>query len=232
MSALNPLKLVLPDVCPICVSALRSPEGETCPVCAQALESFAAPRCSGCGGYNDGALDYCGECLRAGPRPWNHAVSVFPFGGTARDLIHRLKYQGHTYLAPVLARRMADAWKAHGNGEPDCLVPVPMHWLKRIVRGYNQAALLAQELGELLHVPVRNLLARAKRTRQQAMLDLSSRQTNVNGAFRLRRGCVAPGSRVLLVDDVLTTGSTLAAAAETLGQAETEMLCVVTVARG
>ncbi len=222
----------VPEACPVCAGAAPGPDGELCAACAEGLRELPRPRCGRCGGAADSALDACGECLRLGPRPWRHAVSVFPYGGTVRDLVHRLKYGDQPYLARFLGRRMVRAWEEHGTGVPEIVVPVPLHWWRRLRRGYNQTALLADEVGAGLGIPVLPALVRTRATRRQALLDIDRRQANVRGVFAPRPRWPVRGRHVLLVDDVLTTGHTLGEAAGTLLAAGALAVSVLTTARG
>ncbi len=225
-------RMFFPSVCPVCLSLAPVCGQDLCAPCGELLKELSNPRCPGCGGSLDTALAVCADCLRADTRPWQAAVSVFPFRGPARELIHRFKYSGHTYLAPVLASRMAGSWRAHGAGDPDVIVPVPLHWRKRLRRGYNQALLLALHLSDALGVPMRRLIRRKRWTTQQAMLDFSARQANMGGVFSLCRGTDPSGLHILLVDDVLTTGATLSSAAQNLMQSNASAVSVITAARG
>jgi ComF family protein len=226
------LRAGLPDVCPVCVSRLRDPAADVCENCLDELHEFPAQRCQACGGAADSVLACCGECLRSGTRPWRYAVSVFPFARVPRELVHRFKYGGETFLAPFLARRLYQNWLRHGDCLPDLIVPVPLHWLKQLRRGFNQAELLAELLARHLAVPMVRCLVRRRSTAQQALLAVDERQRNMAGAFCLCRRANVDGLTILLVDDVLTTGATLGAAASALVRAGAACVNVITVARG
>jgi len=224
--------MTIPDVCPVCLAEPPDADADVCRACARTLQELPEPRCRRCGGSIDGVLDACGECLQAGPRPWDHAVSVFPFGGAVRELIHRFKYQGHSYLVPVLVTRMARNWRQYGSGGPDLVTPAPLHWFKQLQRGYNQAELLAAGLAEALGAPLKSILRRRRWTAQQAMLDFSTRQVNMKEAFAVRRNVDLTGLRILVVDDVLTTGATLSEVTRTLQDSRAAGVSVITAARG
>jgi ComF family protein len=149
------------------------------------------------------------------------------FGGIARDAVHALKFQNHHAIAPMMARLMASRVEAV---RADVVIPVPLHPSRRRERGYDQAALLARHLARSLSLPARtDVLRRVRKTRQQTTLDGIERRENVRGAFAV----VAPlaGERVLLVDDVYTTGSTMEEAAHALHEAGSGSITAVVFAR-
>ncbi|MEI8078372.1 MAG: ComF family protein [bacterium] len=223
--------LLLPPLCPLCQRTGSLDEEGLCADCRSRLPDLPVPRCPRCGGTMGGVLGVCGECLATTDRPWTLAVSVFPFQAAARELVHRFKYQDQPWLARFLGGRLAVNWLRHGgNVLPDAVVPVPLHPWREFRRGYNQAELLARELARALDRPVRPWLRRRRWTRQQARLDPAARQRNVRGVFRAAR---LPETRptLLLVDDVFTTGATLAAAARELLKAGAGSVMVATIAR-
>jgi ComF family protein len=226
------LDFFVPDACPVCASALPEAGRDLCEGCAGSVRPLPTPRCTQCGGAADSALEVCGECLRIGRRPWRHAVSVFPYGDTVRELVHRLKYGHQPYLAKLLGRRMGQAWQEHGTGVPDTVVAVPLHWWRHWRRGYNQAALLAEEVSQVLGLPLLPALRRQRATRRQALLDIDRRKANVKGVFAPHPRWSVRGRHVLLVDDVLTTGHTLGEATRTLLAADALAVSVLTAARG
>jgi len=223
--------LLYPPVCVICREHLMEKHGLACKACEKLLPRVQPPYCPGCGGTIDGILTSCADCVRY-DRPWQDAVTCFVFAGEARQLIHRYKYLGDVALVRYLSEQVYLAWKKHASGSPDILVSVPLHWRRQLKRGYNQSALLAQSLSERIQVPVITGLARTAYTKPQAGLTLAARRQNTRKAFAVKSNFEFSGKRVLLCDDVFTTGSTLEACTAELLQAGAAAVDVLTLARG
>ena len=150
----------------------------------------------------------CGLC-RTGVRGFDSAASFGFYDGPLRGLIHLLKYSGMKPLATVLSQFMDRALSI--DDLYDLIVPVPLHWRRRWRRGFNQAELLAREISRHRGIPVLNALRRGKATVNQAGLTSAERRSNIAGAFEPRTGADVGGKRVLLIDDVFTTGATATA---------------------
>lgn len=199
-----------------CLAGIAAPPGQRCPVCSHPL---AGPiPCSNCNG-----------------RRW-YLSAIIPacrYEGAPREMIQRFKYGRDMALARPLAVLLRRVWEdPRLRGKTfDALVPVPLHPLRERERGFNQAALLSSLLAKDTGVPDKHLLRRSRATLQQAGFDRARRMENLNGAFSLRSRMV-PGSRILLVDDVSTTGVTLDACAAVLKKAEAAEVTAVVVARG
>jgi len=162
-------------------------------------------------------------------RGFDAAYSWGAYEGRLRDLIHLFKYGGIRPLGKVLGEWMALAMPREERF--DRIVPVPLHWVKRCRRGFNQSELLARAIARRYGMPVSPVLRRVRATAVQAGLSHSARRANVEGAFRVRRGVSLEGLRVLLVDDVMTTGATASACARALKQAGARYVAVLTLAR-
>jgi ComF family protein len=158
--------------------------------------------------------------------------AVYSFGsydGPLRNLIHAFKYGKVESLAKPLGKFLCGALPA--NEEFDLVIAMPMHWRKRMERGFNQAELLARPVAKLYGLKLAKNLRRKKRTVSQAGLTQAERQNNLKGSFEVRNTGEVSGRRILLVDDVFTTGATLRAATDVLKSAGAARVCALTLAR-
>ena len=225
--------LFFPDECRICGHPLEEISRiPVCPSCLSAPEPLLAEYfCVSCRTpfRNRFPLDAEGRCglCRNGLHGFDAAYCFGSYEGTLRELIHLLKYSGVKPLSGPLGKLLASALPL--DERFDAIVPVPLHWLRRWRRGFNQSELLAQTVSRRSGIPVRRALSRVRSTRAQAGLSNTRRRENVAAAFRAR-GRV-DGLRLLLVDDVMTTGSTATACARTLKRAGAKRVALLTVAR-
>ena len=229
------LNLILPDDCRICGEPLH--EFSRIPVCSRCLAEpqpmLAEFFCSSCRApfLNPYPLDESGRCAlcRLGLQGFDAVYSYGSFEGALRQLIHLFKFEGVKPLARVFGDRLALALPREQTF--DAVVPLPLHWRKRWRRGFNQAHLLAREIGRRWNVPVRDLMLRTRPTAPQAGLTNAQRRLNMRGAFRVKRGVRLDGRRILLVDDVFTTGATASACARALKRAGAAHVSLLTLAR-
>jgi ComF family protein len=162
-------------------------------------------------------------------RGFDEAYCYGLYGGALRGLIHLFKYAGVKPLAAHLARLIREGCPL--DRRYDAVVPVPLHWRKRWERGYNQSELLAREIARHRGIPLVNAVRRRRATSTQAGLSHSARRRNVAGAFAVKdRGPIA-GKRILLVDDVMTTGATASACGAALKAAGAASVTLLTIAR-
>ena len=228
------LNVLYPPTCWLCRGRLQPPETVFCASCAQAFARQRDPLCQQCGSGLAGAYDaqlICRSCRHA-PPAFCHARAPFRYVGFARDAIHLYKYRQCRAIGDWLTGHMA-AVAQHEEpllGPFDCVSPVPSHWLKRRLRGFDPASTLAQRLAERLHAPfIPSLLTKTRWTRSQTRLRSAARRSNVRQAFAATRH--ARGiRRVLLVDDVLTTGATAHACARALRRSGIERVTILTAA--
>lgn len=230
------LSWAFPSACLVC----DAPEGSDglrhglCPTCAIAVATDPLPCCPRCAqtvGPHANTAEGCTEC-RSQSFAFDRAFRFGPYEGPLREAVLRLKHLNGEGLADLLGRAFAESrgadLRAAGTG---CVVPVPLHWWRRWTRGYNQAEAVARELAAGLGVPMLRALRRTRRTPQQLQPSREARRENVRGAFRAVRGATVLGKTVLLVDDVMTTGSTLHEAARTLRAAGAAEVVVAVLAR-
>lgn len=219
------LDLLFPSRCVGC----GSPGSWLCPDCRQAIALILPPFCPRCGRPAD-RREPCSLC-RHSPPALDGIRSVAYHEGALREAIHRFKYRNGRGLAGPLGELLANYVVEHSL-PADVLVPVPLHPARLADRGFNQAALLAGEMGQHLGVPVvADSLLRVRHTRQQVGLNAEERRVNVADAFACRDDRLA-GRRVLLIDDVYTTGATLDACGLALATAGTTSAWGLTLAHG
>jgi ComF family protein len=222
---------LLAPACAACDALLDEPlSGCVCRNCWAAVRLITPPLCDGCGDPLPRPSGLCPECS-CRKRIVVRARAAGEYDGTLREVIHALKYGKRCSLAAPLA----DLMRSRGTElleQADYIVPVPLHWRRAYRRGFNQARELARHLG----LPTVDALVRIRNTRAQVELAAERRRANMQAAFGLRRqGFRASpsiaGSKVLLVDDVRTTGATLEACAEVLKDAGAAEIYALTAAR-
>jgi ComF family protein len=211
--------------------------GAVCRACWTDVRRVTPPACRGCGQPLPSwrtisvATERCASCRRR-PPAFDCGAVACDYEGALRAIVHAFKYDGRRSLAGPLGRLLREAGQAVLDGA-DAVVPVPLHPLKRLLRGFNQSA----DLARALDLPVQPVLSRRRHTRAQAGLTPAQRRRNVAGAFVLSRwprrvspACIA-NRTVVLVDDVMTTGATLDACARVLKQAGAREVRILTLAR-
>ncbi|MCB2154012.1 ComF family protein [bacterium] len=229
-----------PPACMACHVPLRPEAGDfLCTECRGELRVIVpadCPRCS-LGNYEETSEQPCEFCRRL-PDSFRSARAAFPYAGVAGDLIRNMKYRHAEHVGSALARLTVAAMAEHfdilvRDRGVDFIVPVPMFYRRRWGRGYNQAESIARGLQDVLRLPCRpDLLVRHKPTPPQArQQSKEARLSNVRGAFEVPEPAELRGKRILLVDDVMTTGATVSSCAEVLMDAGTEEVHIVTVAR-
>lgn len=229
------LPVLLPTPCLACERLI--PGGRhvlgLCVRCRGRLSPLGRDRCGGCGRPLAGArlpTGYrCGPC-RMSPRAYDRLIALWAFRPPLDSVIHGLKFQRLEYLGRHLAHEMAARLRAEAL-EADLVVWIPLHWGRHLSRGYNQAERIARPLARELRIPARAALARTRSTPPQTSLMRAQRAANVRGSLRVRRRARVAGKRILLVDDVATTGSTLDAAARALRAAGAADITALAAAR-
>ncbi len=235
------LSQIFPRYCQLCfASSLDSPLPNVCKTCIPKLTRVGQAACDICHEPFDGALEYGFSCPNCNDMDFSfaYARSALRQTGEAMQLVHSYKYGKQICLARDLAAVMVTLIKDITQQEPEIkswhLVPVPLHRRREGKRGFNQAAELCRFLTSAVDLPVVNALHRKRYTQTQTRLSRKQRQTNLKGAFALRKGIhFGKTSGLFLVDDVFTTGSTADACTAVLSKAQgVEKVIVLTAMRG
>ena len=227
------LDLALPALCPACREQVR--DSGLCAPCWSKLSMIAPPYCERLGipfAYDPGPGVLSMQAI-SDPPAYHRARAAVRYDDIARALVHALKYGDRIDLAPIMGRWMARAGRELLE-DADAMIPVPLHWRRLWARRFNQSALLAQAISRETGVAVSDTaLRRVKATAQQVGLTQSERAQNVQGAFRVptNRKAEVAGRRIVLVDDVLTSGATSDACARALLRAGARNVDLVVFAR-
>jgi ComF family protein len=227
------ISLLFPDDCRVCGSALS--EFSRIPVCSKCLTEpqplVAEYSCSDCKTpfLNAAPLDEQGRCTlcRLGLQGFDAVYTYGSYEGPLRDLVHLFKFGGMRPLVATFGDLLARALPREASF--DAIVPMPLHWMRRWQRGFNQSSLLAVEISRRWNTPIAEVARRSKPTVSQAGLTSSKRRLNVRGAFKVRGRL--DGAHILLVDDVLTTGATASACARALKRAGAARVTLLALAR-
>jgi len=232
------LNLVYPERCIACASPVA--RRQDCGVCAECWGKSVAlkiqsPRCSSCGlpfqTLREDSDHLCGNCILQ-PPPYSGARSFGYYTAELRALVHGLKFQGRRNLAGLLATLLAEVFFENWNRENfDGLSPVPLHSRRKRERGYNQSELLARSLSLKIAVPCVDSLRRIRPTLPQVGLTDVQRHENVRRAFACKDEALIRKKRILLIDDVMTTGATVSSAARALLDGGALRVSVLTLAR-
>ena len=227
------LRFLYPVRCPVCDRLLPVESFGVCSSCEKELPWIVQPICMKCGKMLDSfQREYCWNCMRY-PHWFDRGIAAFSYTGSLRSSVKRMKFGNRQDYLDFFAesmvkqgRKWLELWK------PDVIIPVPMYWIKKNRRGFNQSELLAEKIGRLTGIPVRkDILKKIRGTQDQKQLSLEERRKNLESAFSLKKQ--PEGIRtVLLVDDVYTTGSTVDALASVLKQSGVEKVYFLTLCIG
>ena len=228
------VSLLYPATCAICTEQVRAGE-YLCAGCEGKIVRIVRPFCEICSEPFEGSINTAFSCANCAHRTihFNAAVAAYRGRGIVRDVIHEFKYNRQIHLRHLVARWLRaalDDERLRGQ-QFDVIVPVPLHPARQRERGFNQATLLAELFSAHAAIPCRPLLKRIRYTTTQTALDRSERMENLHNAFRLRKNANVRGLRMLLIDDVLTTGSTLSECARVLKRAGAKSVHAATAAR-
>ncbi len=227
--------LLWPPRCAACGARMGpATDGATlsfCDLCTSSLMPSVSPRCPRCAlPFESAGPDHlCLECLKR-PPAFASLTAVYQYGAAAADAVLRLKYGRETHLGPLMGRRVS---REMAGAEPfDIVMPIPLHPAKLRERGFNQSALIARPVARRLGVPMdTSAMVRVQDTAPQAGLTREERLENVRGAFVVPKAGRVSGRRVLLVDDVVTTATTVREAAKVLRRSGARGVDVAAFAR-
>jgi len=227
---------VFPRICVVCGAVLNgNRENRFCSKCLSSINFVKPPICSCCGfpfiDYG-GSDHFCGECVSL-PQYFSIARSVVRYEASLRDAIHRFKYKGKIAVGETLGKLMAEyEYDSLSIEDYSLIVPVPLHPRRLRERGFNQSVVLAREIAEEHSISLDfTILKRIIYTEPQVSLDRKKRGSNVKGAFKITDGERVKGERVILTDDVYTTGSTVRECARVLIRSGAAEVAVLTLAR-
>jgi ComF family protein len=228
------VSLLYPATCTICGKNLRTGK-YLCDACETNAMRIVAPFCDKCSEPFEGSITSAFTCANCAHRTiyFDAAVAAYRARGIVREIIHEFKYARQMHLRHLVGRWLCVALDDERLRDVsfDLIVPVPLHPARQRERGFNQASLLADSLSTETSLPSRPVLERIRYTTTQTALDRSERMENLHNAFRLRKNANVRGLRVLLIDDVLTTGSTLSECARVLKRAGALSVHAATAAR-
>ena len=223
---------ILPPRCTACDIKV-SDTGALCPSCWSDLALISPPHCACCGlpfSFDEGKDALCAACIKDTP-PYIWARAALRYDDTSQSIILALKHGKRLENAALMAR-MCQLVANRLLDDIDTIIPVPLHRRRLFKRRFNQSAYLAQHLNKLNNIPVDVMsLTRVKATPPQVGLSRSERQKNVRGAFKVLNNNKIKGKRLLLIDDVFTTGATVEACAKVLVKAGAENVAILTFAR-
>lgn len=229
--------MLFPRRCPICDKALFSSvfmiTDLCCPICRDIPEYVKEPVCKKCGKpIEDERAEFCYDCQRH-PGNYTQGKALWVYKGLVKESMYRFKYQNRQEYARYYGSeivRIYGAWMKENKIE--AVIPIPLHKAKKRKRGYNQAELLAVEIGRKMGISVYpNFLKRTRNTEAQKNLDDAARKNNLKKAFKTKENNVQL-SRILLIDDIYTTGSTINEAALELKRAGIEHIYCISVCIG
>lgn len=232
--------------CPFCGN--ESKGNLLCPKCSEEINRFSSlPLCHKCGRFlnffgehlQEAGSNCCEEC-KVDETPYVAARAIGPFEGVLKDAIYRLKFTGVRSIAPILASLLVEVitsdeiYKAFlENPAKSLILPVPLAKEKEKLRGFNQSSLLAEELGKTLKIAVSHqILVKNRNTPTQSKMLKAWRKENLIGAFSLQNGTYLESKRILLIDDIFTTGTTVKECCQVLKQGGASAIYIATICTG
>ncbi|MGC8603188.1 MAG: ComF family protein [Desulfomonilaceae bacterium] len=229
--------VIFPEVCYLCGSGAQAEGSVICQECRSTIRSVSKSICISCGlplstfdGHDSDSV-LCGRCLTS-PPPFDKARYGVYYEQSVRSAITKLKFHSSLFNVRPVSELLIDAYKTHYSDETfDAIVPVPVHTKRLIVRGFNQAVVLSERLSRASGIVLdRSSLIKKRDTEPQVGLPRSKRLVNLKNAFHVSRPDRIANKRILIVDDVSTTGATVSEAARSLKKVGATYVAVLVVA--
>lgn len=232
MKLLNDLiNIIYPSLCINCLKVVDGKNNVLCIDCFTDIDFISDPKCIKCSYPFEIKLDsdsFCGSCLIATPL-YKAAYNLLYYNDQTSKLIHRFKYYNQSFILEELVRLLL---KQINKDDIDIIIPVPIHLLKLIIRTYNQTQIIAEIIGKKISKQVYgNILIKTKYTKPQAKITRKQRLVNVKNSFSIKNAALIIGKNILLVDDVMTTGSTINECVRLLLASGAKDVFVATIAR-
>lgn len=227
------LNILYPRRCPICDKIVNQAAGKICRECRKKIPYIREPRCRKCSKpLMKNEQEYCCDCENK-THIYKKGLALVEHKGAVRKSIYRIKYNNKReyldFYSEEIVKRYGEIIK---KWNPDAIIPVPLHKKREIKRGYNQALLLAKKIGAALSIPVYDdVLLRIRQTTPQKTLTEKERKKNVESAFHIKKNKVKL-NKVIVIDDIYTTGSTIDACSKCLKDAGTEIIYFLTISIG
>ncbi len=234
-AAQNLIGLIFPNRCLICEAPLDPARRQ--PLCLRherEIEQVEPPVCGKCGRkmFGESVEQLSCERCRSPSTYYDAGYSACIYAGPVRELVHLFKYRGRRYLQTFLGGLIVDFLRGSPYiSQHDAIVPVPLHWWRYCTRGFNQAADLAKPISRHFHVPImKRNLRRIRHTSPQVRLPPKERSINIKNAFKVSRPSKVAGKRLVLLDDIITSGATLNECARVLKEAGASGVTIITLA--
>jgi ComF family protein len=227
------LDILYPPTCPICCGILRTDHKMICPECRKKIKYIKEPLCKKCGkSVLLEEQEYCYDCSKR-PHIFIQGRALLTYEDHVKKSIYRFKYKNKREYAKVYANEIIlQLGTSIANWKVDGIIPIPLHKSKQRSRGFNQAEILALELSKQLDIPCySNLIERTRKTLPQKSLNDKQRINNLKNAFKMT-GNVVKLRKVILIDDIYTTGITMDSVAEVLLQSGVEEVYFITISIG
>ncbi|MGB2980072.1 MAG: ComF family protein [Candidatus Zixiibacteriota bacterium] len=230
------LDFIYPQTCPICRNPLKREEKDVCEECWKALALLPSPYCPYCKSFLEGADEITNHQCAYLRKPKDRRIlavrSLGIFDDYYQKLVHRLKYDKKIHLGKRLAQKLGESISQEKDfAGCDMVIPVPLHRARQRERGFNQSEVLAEGISQATGLPLaRDVLKRKKNTKDQTYLNAQQRAENVKGAFVVTQPERISDKKVILVDDVMTTGATLNECARMLQEAGATRVFAATLA--